>query len=391
MRRLPAVIGIGAVNALGVDVAAIWSAMAAGTCGVRRMERFPRGVFMTDFAAEVTQDDEAQLRLREDCPGGGRAHLYALAAGRQALRMAGAAEASHIGLVLSTTKAELTALERLAGSGDAPDESYNPFCLAHAIARDLGCGGAVLAVSSACASGLVAIATGARILARGEAQTMLVIGVDVLAEFLLAGFSALAALSPRPCRPYDESRDGLSLGEGAGAVVMTTAQVPPARALAYVAGWGVTNDANHITAPSRSGEGLVSAMSGALSMAGLGSGDIECINGHGTATLYNDLMEAKALYELFGDDMPPIASMKGYFGHTLGAAGVIEVALSIVAMREKMAAGCLGLGHQGVERRLNVRAHNRSVERMAHLLSIKCGFGGINAAVVLSEEQPVHG
>jgi 3-oxoacyl-(acyl-carrier-protein) synthase len=382
---------MGAVNALGADVAAIWSAMTAGTCAIRPMERFPRGAFMTDCAAEVTRDVEAQLRRREDCQDRGRAHLYALAAGREALRSAGSAiDPSHIGLVLSTTKAELAALERLASSGDASDGAYNPFSLARAVACDLGCSGPVLAVSNACASGLVAIAAAARVLLRGETETLLVIGVDVLAEFLLAGFSALAALSPRPCRPYDESRDGLSLGEGAGAILLTTAPAPPACALAYVAGWGVTNDANHITAPSRSGEGLVSAMSCALSMAGLAPGDIDCVNGHGTATLYNDLMEARALYELFGDDMPPILSMKGYFGHALGAAGVIEAALSIAAMREKTVPGCLGLGRQGVERTLNVSADGRRVERMAHVLSIKCGFSGINAAVVLSEEPPAN-
>jgi len=366
--------------------------MMAGTCGIRPMRRFRHGAFATDYAAEVTPDDEERLRLSEDYPGRGRAHLFALAAGRHALRMQGAAtDASHTGLVLSTTKAELAALERLADTGDALDDMYNPFRLARALASDLRLGGPVLAVSNACASGLVAIAAASRILARGEARTVLVIGVDVLGEFLLAGFSALAALSERPCRPYDESRDGLSLGEGAGAILLTTAPISPARALAYVAGWSVTNDANHITAPSRNGDGLVSAMRRALSMAGLDSGDIDCINGHGTGTMYNDLMEAKALYELFGGDMPPMMSVKGYLAHTLGAAGVIEAVLSVAAMRERAVPGCLGLERQGVERTLNVSAQSRRVEPMTHLVTIKCGFGGVNAAVILSKESPANG
>ncbi len=154
--------------------------------------------------------------------------------------------------------------------------------------------------------------------------------------------------------------------------------------LGEVAGWGLTNDACHITAPSRSGEGLRRAIEGALSRAALQPRDIHYVNGHGTATVYNDAMEARAVHDIFGSDGPPLSSMKGYFAHTLGAAGVVETALCLMSLRHRVVPACLGLHRLGVGHRVNVPREHLALRRLSHVLSFKSGFGGINAAVVLS-------
>ena len=292
--------------------------------------------------------------------------------------------ASRTGLVLASTKAEIGHLERLA-AGEEAGRRHNPYELARDLAEALGLAGPVMTVSNACASGLIAIVQAARLLRRGDAEMVVVVGVDVLAEFILAGFSALNALSPLACRPFDAERDGLSLGEGAAAVLLTLAPRRDDTILGEVAGWGVTNDACHITAPSRTGAGLEAAIVGALASAGVEPGDIHCINGHGTATVYNDAMEAKAVYRVFGRGMPPLSSMKGYFGHTLGAAGVIEVALTLRSMREGVVPACLGLRTLGVDAPVHVPTEHLRVPRLSNALSIKSGFGGVNAALVLTQ------
>jgi 3-oxoacyl-[acyl-carrier-protein] synthase-1 len=214
---------------------------------------------------------------------------------------------------------------------------------------------------------------------------MIVVGVDVLADFILSGFSSLKSLSRRPCRPYDKERDGLSLGEGAGAVILAVdkSNLP---VLATIKGWAVTNDANHITGPSRTGEGLKVAMKKALNMAQMTPEQIDYINGHGTGTIYNDEMEAQAIGTVFEKSLPPVTSMKGYFGHTLGAAGTIETGLCLMAMRENTIPACLGFERLGVDKPINVPAEHLK-HNLTNVLTIKCGFGGVNAAVILGSPR----
>jgi len=276
-------------------------------------------------------------------------------------------------------------LERLATGSDAPaNPRYNPYSLACDVARALGIGGPVLAVSNACASGLIAMVEAARILERGEADAVLVVGVDVLTDFVLSGFSAFRALSPQPCRPYDADRDGLSLGEGAGALCLAREPAEGEHALAELAGWGISNDANHITAPSRTGDGLRNAVGSALVRAGMECYDVHYVNGHGTGTVYNDAMEARALCDALAGCPVPVSSMKGYFGHTLGAAGVIEAAICLTALRERTVPASLGLSTPGVGRPLRVARSPLALGEMENVLSVKSGFGGVNAAVILS-------
>jgi 3-oxoacyl-(acyl-carrier-protein) synthase len=383
-KRTCAVLAADLVTALGAGREQVWSAMLAGACGLRPMRRFPRDKYQTAVAGEIPAETEAALAAELGAGASSRAWLLALAVGRRALRQHDVGRLARTGLVLATTKADLEELERRASDPAVPGPGrFLPHVLARDLAAELGLGGPTLAVSNACASGLVAVVQAVRLLERGAAEAMLVIGVDVLADFLLAGFSSLAALSPRPCRPFDQARDGLSRGEGAGALLLAIQPGDGGPRLAAVRGWGVANDANHITGPSRTAEGLKLALAQALKRAGLGPRDVGCVNSHGTGTPYNDEMEAQALAAVFGENQPPAFSMKGYFGHTLGAAGVIEAGLCLTVLHERTVPTSLGFERLGVTKPINVPARTLRLKALDNVVTVKCGFGGINAAVVL--------
>jgi 3-oxoacyl-(acyl-carrier-protein) synthase len=287
--------------------------------------------------------------------------------------------------VLATTKGDLPEFERQVQNREGPAKGlYNPYLLALELARDLKIEGTVLAVSGACATGLLAMIHAVRLVQRGGTEAVVAVGVDVLSDFVLSGFSSVGALAPEPCRPYDEKRNGLSLGEGAGAVVLVPRGTYPQKELALISGWGVANDARHITAPSPTANGLIQALRQTMAMACLEVDEVHYLNAHGTGTIYNDAMEAKAIHQVFGESPPPVSSMKGYFGHTLGAAGIIEAALTVVALRCKTVPASLGLEHPGADILIQPVATHLHRTPLTHALTIKSGFGGINVALSLS-------
>jgi 3-oxoacyl-(acyl-carrier-protein) synthase len=338
----------------------------------------------------------SELIQNTSATGSGISWAYTLASSvagnalAQGMEASGSADSGRTGLVLATTKADAheftAAVEQCEAGGP---RLFDPFVFAQRLAESLGLRGPVMVVSNACASGLIAIVQAARLLRRGDAEQVLVVSVDVLSEFVLEGFSALNALSTGPCRPFDESRNGLSLGEGAGAMLLGIAEMSDSH-LATIKGWGVSNDAHHITGPSRSGEGLTRALGSALEMSGLSTQDIEFVNAHGTGTVYNDEMEAQALSSVFGDRVPPVTSMKGYIGHTLGAAGVIEAALCTRALKDGIAPGTMGFETMGLTKPIPVAAEAKHIPQLRNVATLKSGFGGVNAAVIISASEKTH-
>jgi len=210
--------------------------------------------------------------------------------------------------------------------------------LAEDLAAEFGARGPVQTVSVACVSGLVAISQGEKMIRRGEADAVLVVGVDCLSEFVVAGFTALKALDPLGCRPFDASRCGLSAGEAGAAIVLVRGDLVSQPAIT-IRGFGGSNDANHLTGPSRDGSGLAQAIRVALNSAKLSPNEIDFIHAHGTGTSYNDAMESLALKTIFGGTSPPVSASKGMLGHTLGAAGVIETICCALAMEENFLPG----------------------------------------------------
>jgi 3-oxoacyl-[acyl-carrier-protein] synthase-1 len=213
---------------------------------------------------------------------------------------------------------------------------------------------------------------------------VVVAGGDILTEFAVSGFQSFQSLSPKPCKPFDAARDGLSLGEGCGTLLLSRNHslcgIPEK---IIVAGGACTNDAHHISGPLRTGEGFYVAIRRALGEASLDPLDIDYISAHGTGTDSNDETEAKALSRA-GLERVPVNSFKGYFGHTLGAAGIIESALAIASMRNNELFRSAGFENPGTSEHINILMDHTAKE-VNHCLKTASGFGGCNAAVVFKK------
>lgn len=239
-------------------------------------------------------------------------------------------------------------------------------------------------ISNACISGVSALIFARRMILSGRYDNMIVVGVDVQNRFIISGFASFKSLSPELCRPYDASRCGLNLGEACGAVMLTKTGTSE---LVAIDGGSASDDANHISGPSRTGDGLYFAMRDAMSEAGVGPADVDMLQMHGTATAYNDEMESKAA-GLAGLSDVPAQSLKPYFGHTMGASGIIETILAAEELKRGIFLGVKGFEELGVPVPLNVSAENRLIRNPHHCLKTASGFGGTNAAVLLSFETP---
>jgi len=233
-------------------------------------------------------------------------------------------------------------------------------------------------LSHACTSGLMAVIMASRLLAAGRYTYAVVSGVDVIAPFTLSGFNALGAIDPEPCKPYDISRSGINLGEGCGTIILSSAE---GTSEIVFTGGGISNDANHISGPSRTGAGLIQAARRAMREAGVSS--VDYINAHGTATMFNDEMEAQAFHQLGLQDVP-LNSLKGYWGHTLGAAGIIELIASIFSMRRDLLFASAGYQENGLTLPLNIIQESRETD-VRSCLKTSSGFGGSNSALIVQK------
>lgn len=296
-------------------------------------------------------------------------------------------------LIISTTKGNISLLETAAGdpavhlasaAGDPVlQERVSLYTSAKLVAAHFGFVNPPIVVSNACISGIMGILTATRLIGSGGYEHAVVAGADVISRFILSGFQAFQAISPGLCKPFDLDRNGINLGEGAGTLILSTHR-KYADGI-KVMGGAISNDANHLSAPSRTGEELAYAMTKALREAGLGPTDIDFISAHGTATVYNDEMEAKAI-TLANLQSVPVNSLKGYYGHTLGAAGLIETIVSIHSLRQNLVLPTLGFERSGVTKPLNICRELLAVP-LKNCLKTASGFGGCNAALVLSKNE----
>jgi 3-oxoacyl-[acyl-carrier-protein] synthase-1 len=237
-------------------------------------------------------------------------------------------------------------------------------------------------VSNACISGVMAIILATRLLNSGKYKHVVITGADVISRFIVAGFQSLSAMSNSPCMPFDKSRDGINLGECAATMVVTTNALLSDSFKLHIDEGSITNDANHISGPSRTGLELSTAINRALKNVNISSHDLSSISAHGTATVYNDDMEAKA-FALSGLCDVPLYSLKGNFGHTLGAAGILESILAYRSLQNGIILPSKNFKELGVAERINVNTTvAKSTKR--HVLKTASGFGGCNAAIIYS-------
>ncbi|MCC6599528.1 MAG: beta-ketoacyl synthase [Crocinitomicaceae bacterium] len=239
-------------------------------------------------------------------------------------------------------------------------------------------------VSSACISGVLALIYGQRQISSGLFDHVVVTGADILSEFVVSGFRSLNALSTRICRPYDAARDGINIGEAAATIVLSNnpAELGLESAVALLSG-AVTNDANHISGPSRTGEELAVAVRNSLEEAHIAVDSIDFISAHGTGTIFNDEMESKA-FHIAHLDNKPLNSFKGYYGHTLGASGVLESVLTTECLRRNLLIRSVGFEKSGTSFPLNIITATHSNE-IKTALKTASGFGGGNASLVLQK------
>jgi 3-oxoacyl-(acyl-carrier-protein) synthase len=377
-----AIAGCGAITAVGCGVDALLSALRTNASGLRAHEKFNSPRFQSSIvgAAPRNFDDENPAWFLAN-----EALRQARESSRNILEKI---PAERICLILATTKANVEALERISENRPCSDSARRHLqgnFLADDLAAEFGARGPVQCVSTACVSGLIAIQQGAKIIQRGEADAVFVVGVDCLSEFVVAGFTALKALDPNGCRPFDATRCGLSPGEAGAAIVLVRENFALESSI-KIRGWGGSNDANHLTGPSRDGSGLAQAIRAALKSAKLSPAEIDYVNAHGTGTPYNDAMESLALKTIFGDSCPPFSGLKGMLGHTFGAAGVAETIACALAMREKFLPGTprLNFAAEGVP--ASIMREPRPAAKLNHILKLNTGFGGTNGALILSHE-----
>jgi len=289
-------------------------------------------------------------------------------------------------LILASTKGEIDLLEKnlLTGEGDAAGCNLNE--LLHKVSALAGVTGGSMVVSAACASATAALARASAMIRHGHKDCVLVVACDSVTEFVYSGFSSLMALDKFPARPFDRSRSGLSLGEAAGyALLMSASRAAKEgrKVLGEVKGWGLSDDANHMTGPSRTGEGLALAITKAMRTAGAADNDIGFISAHGTGTLYNDAMEMKSFKSVFKMDRKPVYSIKGGLGHTMGAAGLVEMIVALRALKEKKVPPTVNLKDADDDAAGWASGRECPVEENKYALLTNAGFSGINAALVL--------
>jgi len=308
-----------------------------------------------------------------------------LEAARAAVRRYGAAR---VGVFMGTSTSGLhqteLAYRARDASGRLPDwydyvRTHSPFSIAHFVQRATGAAGPALTVSTACSSSAKVFASAHRAMRAGLCDAALVGGVDSLALLTLYGFNALQLVSPDPCRPADAKRNGISIGEAAGFALVEWPEAAARGAL--VLGYGESSDAHHMSSPEPEGRGALAAMQAALQRAGLQPADVDYVNLHGTATRANDASEDHAVYALFGD-RTPCSSTKGWTGHALGAAGILEAGIGLIAMEQGFAPRSLNTTEKDPQLRANVLLETRP-QPVRRVVSNSFGFGGSNCSLVL--------
>ncbi|HET9959042.1 MAG TPA: beta-ketoacyl-[acyl-carrier-protein] synthase family protein [Polyangiaceae bacterium] len=393
-RERVAITGVGMVTALGFGARPSFARLCAGERGIRELEGFALPGLRSKFAAQVPSFDAPESYPRSDA--------LAWLAAKEALAEAGfgVGELPRMGLSVGGTTGSLleTEAELKQANGLARAQRFltHPLsCTVQSLARLLGPFAVGATSCSACSSGALAIVRGAQWVASGRTTLALVGGTDALCHMTLAGFGALGVVDPNPCRPFDVKRAGLSLGEGAGFMVLeaeSNARARGAKILGWLAGFAVGAEAHHVTHPEPSGRRAAELMLSALGRAGFSAADVGYINAHGTGTQANDAMETRALEHAFGPELQRIwvSSSKGQLGHTLGAAGAIEAVISLLALEAARVPPSAGLEHAEHPELRFVR------ERAADcapgvVLSNSFGFGGLDAVLCLSSDPPSNG
>ena len=412
MKNRVVITGMGVITPLGLSVDSMWSNLVQGNSGIDRISRFDVSGFSTQIAAEVRDFDPQDYMERKEARRMDRFAQFAMAAAQLGVKDAGLGP-EHLasvrtGVLIGTGIGGIETLtEQFQTMFDKGPGRVSPFFIPMMIAN-MACGQIAIAlgakgpsstVVTACAAANNAIGDAFRLLQWGRADVMVCGGAEApIVPLAVAGFCSMKAMSTRnddpkaACRPFDAERDGFVMGEGAGMFVLEAldhAQERGANILAEVVGYGVTQDAYHITAPAPGGDGGARCMALAIEEAGLRPEDIDYINAHGTSTPANDKNETEAIKTVFGESAHkvPVSSTKSMTGHLLGAAGAVELVACVMAMRTGIIPPTINYVHPDPECDLDYVPNQARKARVTNALSNSFGFGGQNACLVIRQTE----
>jgi 3-oxoacyl-[acyl-carrier-protein] synthase II len=392
------VTGIGVVTSIGVGVEPFWRHLLAGTSGISPVESFDTSRYAVHLGGEVKGFAAREFVQALPVEAIGRASQLAIAAARLALAdaalEAGSIDPAGAGISMGTTSGEPEMIERfndleLAGTRDRIGGEfigrYPCHVIAAHVASELGFRGPNLVIPTACAAGNYAIAHALDALRFGSAEVMLAGGSDAFSRITYTGFARLNAIAPERVQPFDRNRKGMIPGEGAAVLVLeplARARARGARIYAEVAGYGLTCDAHHMTAPQ--GDGAARAMQIAMADAGVAPGDVGYISAHGTGTTVNDRVETAAVKQAFGEAARrvPMSSIKSMLGHTMGAASAIEAACCALAVRDDRLPPTINFETPDPDCDLDYVPNTARSQPVRVAMNNAYAFGGNNASVI---------
>lgn len=358
------------ITPLGFDVQSNIDAVLNGKSGISVSDKYP--MFPNVLLGEIS-DEEINRRFSEISSDTNFTRLEKLLILVLYPIVKGKKITDKSVLVLSTTKGNITLLENQ--KSDVSEANLGK--LAQKTARFFGFTTEPVVVSNACVSGALALSVAKRMLQFSDYEEAFVVAGDEISEFVISGFNSFQAMSDELCRPYDKDRKGINLGEAVAAAYLSKQK---SLNTVKILGEGSVNDANHISGPSRTGEGLFRSMQSAFKEAGILPEQVGFISAHGTATLYNDEMESIAFNRMNMSEIP-IFSLKANYGHTLGASGLLETVISIEALHQNKILPSLGFTESGVSKPITVFTEPQH-KNMNYFLKTASGFGGCNTAVL---------
>ena len=406
------VTGLGLITPIGTGVEAFWDSLRNGRGGIRRITQFDPTPLSSQIAGEVPEFDPGLYLNRKEARRMSRASQFAVAAAQLAVQDAGLtiddANREDVGVLIASGASSPGETESMVRDYDRGGYGkINPFHVTGSlpnmpscqVAINLGLVGYTNAICTACAAGSQAIGESAEVIRRGEAQVMLAGGTEgPIAESCIAGFCSLRAVSTRnedplkASRPFDAGRDGFILSEGTGIVVLeslTHARARGARLYAELVGYGSSCDAYHVTAPEPEGRGATRAMRRALKRSGVSPDEIDYINAHATSTEVGDVSETIAIKTVFGERAYsiPVSSTKSMTGHMTTAAGAVEAAAAILAMRHGLIPPTINYENPDPACDLDYVPNQARPAELKTVLSNSFGFGGINSVLIFRRPE----
>ncbi|MBK6265306.1 beta-ketoacyl synthase [Marivirga sp. S37H4] len=355
---------------LGSDTQQVFKEVKDGVSSIKEGQRFdfPETTYVSQFSDDPSLSYEGSSRLE--------------AMAKQSIKNSIAKlprklDTEDTGFIICTTKGNIDLLEPEKTFSQQSNEMYL-FRLASKLSTYFGIPHKPIVISNACTSSLLGLIHGMRMIMCGKYKHVIVTGADIVSAFTLSGFRSLKALSSSYCKPFDNDRDGINLGEGAGTIIISADASLSSYPEQIILSDGFTsNDGTHISAPHRNGEGLHTILRKLVSKHGASTSDF--ISAHGTGTKFNDAMEARAITRS-GLQNTPIHSLKRYFGHTLGACGIVESIICIQGMLQNLLIPSLGLNKLGTDDYLNMVRRPEERE-LRSFIKMGAGFGGCNAVI----------